>query len=55
MAAKFFTGIPLTEPDPECVSGHGEGWLAASNPSTLPRATNDHSRPGAVAVKFGRR
>ena len=25
MAAKFFTGMPLDGPDPECVSGHGEG------------------------------
>ena len=24
MAAKFFTGIPLDGPDPECVLGHGE-------------------------------
>ena len=24
MAAKFFTGLPLDGPDPECVNGHGE-------------------------------
>ena len=24
MAAKFFTGLPLDGPDPECVLGHGE-------------------------------
>jgi hypothetical protein len=54
MAAKFFTGIPLSEPDPECVGGQAEQWLAAANPSTLPRATNDHSRAGAVAVQLGR-
>ena len=24
MAAKFFTGMPLDGPDPECVLGHGE-------------------------------
>ena len=24
MAAKFFTGLPLDGPDPECVKGHGE-------------------------------
>ena len=24
VAAKFFTGIPLDGPDPECVLGHGE-------------------------------
>ena len=29
MAAKFFTGLPLDGPDPECVSGHGEAALLA--------------------------
>ena len=29
MAAKFFTGLPLDGPDPECVQGHGERALAA--------------------------
>src|SRR5690606_19206836 len=29
MAAKFFTGLPLDGPDPECVMGHGEAALAA--------------------------
>ena len=29
MAAKFFTGLPLDGPDPECVKGHGERALAA--------------------------
>ena len=28
MAAKFFTGLPLDGPDPECVLGHGEALLA---------------------------
>ena len=28
MAAKFFTGLPLDGPDPECVLGHGERELA---------------------------
>ncbi len=28
MAAKFFTGMPLDGPDPECVEGHGEPVLA---------------------------
>ena len=27
MAAKFFTGLPLDGPDPECVRGHGERAL----------------------------
>ncbi|WP_018505807.1 mycofactocin radical SAM maturase [Parafrankia discariae] len=28
MAAKFFTGLPLDGPDPECVQGHGQDALA---------------------------
>jgi [mycofactocin precursor peptide]-tyrosine decarboxylase / 3-amino-5-[(4-hydroxyphenyl)methyl]-4,4-dimethylpyrrolidin-2-one synthase len=32
MAAKFFTGLPLDGPDPECVFGHGEVALAARGP-----------------------
>jgi radical SAM protein with 4Fe4S-binding SPASM domain len=28
IAAKFFTGLPLDGPDPECVLGHGERELA---------------------------
>ncbi len=42
MAAKFFTGMPLDGPDPECVHGHGE--RAAATPVLLrPRASRDHS------------
>ena len=29
MAAKYFTGLPLDGPDPECVNGHGERLVAA--------------------------
>ena len=29
MATKFFTGVPLAGPDPECVNGHGEAALLA--------------------------
>ena len=36
MAAKFFTGLPLDGPDPECVKGHGARALAA--PGRRPRA-----------------
>ncbi len=32
MAAKFFTGLPLDGPDPECVLGHGEAALASATP-----------------------
>jgi hypothetical protein len=42
MAAKFFTGLPLDGPDPECVLGHGEELLAARS-GELPRPGGDHS------------
>ena len=44
MAAKFFTGLPLDGPDPECVKGHGEQLLATVDQGAVPRATQDHSR-----------
>ena len=42
MAAKFFTGLPLEGPDPECVLGAGSAALAAAGPA--PRPSLDHSR-----------
>jgi mycofactocin radical SAM maturase len=54
MAAKFFTGLPLDGPDPECVKGHGEAALAAAGPADPPRPSADHSRRGrAVPVTIG--
>jgi hypothetical protein len=45
MAAKFFTGLPLDGPDPECVRGFGEQALAArSSDREVPRSEVDHSR-----------
>jgi mycofactocin radical SAM maturase len=45
MAAKFFTGLPLDGPDPECALGHGEALLAARpHGSVAPRPAQDHSR-----------
>jgi mycofactocin radical SAM maturase len=45
MAAKFFTGLPLDGPDPECVLGHGEAALAARDGvASPPKPTQDHSR-----------
>jgi mycofactocin radical SAM maturase len=45
MAAKFFTGLPLDGPDPECVLGHGEQALAARDHSaTPPKPSGDHSK-----------
>jgi mycofactocin radical SAM maturase len=43
MAAKFFTGLPLDGPDPECVKGHGESALAAVAAGTAPKPSLDHS------------
>jgi mycofactocin biosynthetic radical S-adenosylmethionine protein MftC len=46
MAAKFFTGLPLDGPDPECVRGLGEQALAERGDAALPKPSQDHSRPG---------
>ena len=54
MAAKFFTGLPLDGPDPECVSGHGEELLSATTASgttVAPKPSNDHSRPVSLTRK----
>ncbi len=53
MAAKFFTGIPLDGPDPECVGGHAEAALLAAE--AAPRPMMDHSKPARVPVTLGRR
>ena len=45
MAAKFFTGIPLDGPDPECVTGHGEEPVKAASINLIPKPSMDHSRP----------
>ena len=55
MAAKFFTGLPLDGPDPECVSGEGELALAelAAQPVALslkPRPAMDHTKPPRIPV-----
>lgn len=42
MAAKFFTGLPIDGPDPECVVGHGIPALTAERDKPRPRV--DHSR-----------
>jgi len=43
MAAKFFTGLPLDGPDPECVKGNSESALLAPG-RVIPAASQDHSR-----------
>jgi len=50
MAAKFFTGIPLDGPDPECVGGDGEEYLASTPVAILPRPSMDHSKPARSKV-----
>jgi mycofactocin biosynthetic radical S-adenosylmethionine protein MftC len=57
MAAKFFTGLPLDGPDPECVNGHGEALLAGVGAGSTPRPAMDHSRRSLVTspVTFVRR
>lgn len=42
MAAKFFTGLPLDGPDPECVRGFGEEALENGR-GQIPRPSLDHS------------
>ncbi|WP_069765147.1 mycofactocin radical SAM maturase [Streptomyces sp. LUP47B] len=55
MAAKFFTGLPLDGPDPECVKGQGQVALASAV-GTAPRPSQDHShRSRPVPVTIGRR
>jgi hypothetical protein len=49
MAAKFFTGLPLDGPDPECVQGHGERALAGRADVVVPRPAVDHSHRGGPA------
>jgi len=63
MAAKFFTGLPLDGPDPECVRGFGADALLARGDVAPPRPSLDHShrtaprggrRPRPVPVSIGR-
>jgi hypothetical protein len=58
MAAKFFTGLPLDGPDPECVQGYGEVALAGTR--RVPAPAQDHSRRTPtrhrpVLLQLGRR
>ena len=50
MAAKFFTGLEMTDPDPECVFGHGESALARRGAGAPPRSHLDHSRRVPVSI-----
>ncbi len=58
MAAKFFTGLPLDGPDPECVRGFGHQALALVDGAAAPRPSGDHShrtRSAPVPVSIGPR
>ncbi|MGH9043784.1 MAG: mycofactocin radical SAM maturase [Acidimicrobiales bacterium] len=44
LAAKFFTGLDLAGPDPECVLGHGATSLDQRGPWEPPPLWSDHSR-----------
>jgi len=48
MAAKFFTGLPLDGPDPECVKGYGEAAIAGVGLDQAPSAGPGHSVPVAM-------
>jgi len=50
MAAKFFTGLELDDPDPECVFGHGEIALERLAVSIRPTPSPDHSRRVPVSI-----
>jgi mycofactocin radical SAM maturase len=51
MAAKFFTGLPLDGPDPECVKGHGEALLQKVPEGAAPSAGPGHSVPVRLGVR----
>ena len=53
MAAKFFTGLPLDGPDPECVLGHGETRWPPADRRPPPRPSPDHSRWYAAGAPVG--
>ncbi|MCC6226479.1 MAG: mycofactocin radical SAM maturase [Microthrixaceae bacterium] len=50
MAAKFFVGLDLSDPDPECVHDHAAPLLAAVAPGSTPQSSPDHSRRAAAGV-----
>ena len=54
MAAKFFTGLEVTDPDPECVFGNGETILERKRLTMRPTPSPDHSRKVPVAISLNR-
>ena len=62
MAAKFFTGLPLDGPDPECVWGNADEALAelaareaAGVAPIRPTPGAGHSKPAATPISLGRK
>ena len=55
MAAKFFTGLPLDGPDPECVQGYGVDALLARGDAAPPKPSLDHSHRTTRAAQPGGR
>ena len=57
MAAKFFTGLPLDGPDPECVKGNAATALLDVAAGTTPKPSPDHSHrtrtPKPVPMTIG--
>jgi len=51
MAAKFFTGLPLDGPDPECVGGAADAMLSSVNVGLTPKPSMDHSKPVVIGRK----
>jgi mycofactocin radical SAM maturase len=50
MAAKFFTGLPMDGPDPECVQGYGTPALAQERDKPRPSGDHSHGRPRSGPV-----
>ena len=53
MAAKFFTGLPLDGPDPECVVGHGATALSTVDRLGAPRPSRRPLAPGRCPGRPG--
>ncbi len=51
MAAKFFTGLPLDGPDPECVGGDADEALSIISRGSEPKPSLDHSKPVTLTRK----
>lgn len=51
MAAKFFTGLPLDGPDPECVGGDADEALSTISRGSEPKPSMDHSKPVTLTRK----